>query len=149
MNGSYMKRSHARTLQLSSELSGYVLYTVLYAEFIYIIKTNFMKKQKTIELRSAVRKRRKLSKQLFNKMAWQPLLLTRLFPIDMAKNVKQISQHPGNIQWVSVDFQSKDEKWINIGTKENPHLCRQTDLSERDLIIYAKNIKMNHPDFGI
>jgi hypothetical protein len=28
-NGLYMKRSHARTLQLSSKLSGYVLYTVL------------------------------------------------------------------------------------------------------------------------
>ena len=32
-NGSYMKRSHARTLQLSSKLSGYVLYTVLYAAY--------------------------------------------------------------------------------------------------------------------
>ena len=29
VNGSYMKRSHARTLQLSSKQSGYVLYTVL------------------------------------------------------------------------------------------------------------------------
>ena len=28
-NGLYMKRSHVRTLQLSSKLSGYVLYTVL------------------------------------------------------------------------------------------------------------------------
>lgn len=30
-NGSYMKRSHARTLKLSTKLSGYVLYTVLVA----------------------------------------------------------------------------------------------------------------------
>ena len=30
-NGSYMKRSHAQTLQLNTKLSGYVLYTVLVA----------------------------------------------------------------------------------------------------------------------
>ena len=32
-NGSYMKRSHVRTFQLTAKLSGYVLYTVLSAAF--------------------------------------------------------------------------------------------------------------------
>lgn len=32
-NGSYMKRSHTRALQLRTKLSGYVLYTVLVAAF--------------------------------------------------------------------------------------------------------------------
>jgi len=47
-NGSYMKRSHARTLQLSSKLFGYVLYTVLYTGIYLIIK--YINKMETKEI---------------------------------------------------------------------------------------------------
>jgi len=50
-NGSYMKSSHARTLQLNSKLSGYVLYTVLcVCALLSNFKTNYMTNKDLIEI---------------------------------------------------------------------------------------------------